>query len=750
MSTLLIVESPTKAKTISKFLGKDYTVLSSFGHIRDLPKSKLGVDVEHGFEPTYTVPTDSKKHVTELKKAAQAADDVLLATDEDREGEAIAWHVASVIGIKPEAAKRITFHEITRGAIEEAVAHPRALDLNLVNAQQARRILDRLVGYELSPFLWQKVRFGLSAGRVQSIAMRLIVERERERQAFTIEEYWSVDALYMKDAQEVPAKLTHINGKKLDKLDIKTGDEAQKIAEELRGASARVGQVEKKQQTKAAPAPFTTSTLQMDANTKLGFSAKQTMTLAQKLYETGRITYMRTDSLNLAEKFLADAQGYIAGTFGARYATGARRFKTKAKGAQEAHEAIRPTDAATAPEAIRSALEPREWKLYDLIWRRTMASQLPSAILERTSVDIAAASYTLRASGSTVVFDGFMKVYQATKEKLLPTLAQGDALETKDVAPNQHFTEPPSRYSDATLVKALEEFGIGRPSTYAPTISTIIDRGYVERDENKKLFPTEIAMIVNDLLVEHFQTIVDYEFTAKMEQQLDDVAEGEVAWGPMLAEFYKPFHENLEAKTKTLERSDIMPDRVLGNDPQTGLPVIAKTGRYGSFVQVGPYTEEDKKAKKPKPKSASLLKGMNIETITLEDALGCLSFPRALGTNADGQEILVAIGRFGPYVKAGEMSASIKEPHDPRSLTREQALELLKASSELKKKMAEPIATLGEDPHSGGTILVKHGRFGPYVTDGKTNVSVGKKTDPSALTREQAVELLAKKRAKKR
>lgn len=748
MKKLLIVESPTKAKTISKFLGKDYTVLSSFGHIRDLPKSKLGVDVEHGFEPTYTIPTDSKKHVTELKKAAKEADEVLLATDEDREGEAIAWHVASVIGIKPEAAKRITFHEITRSAIEQAVAHPRALDLNLVNAQQARRVLDRLVGYELSPFLWQKVRYGLSAGRVQSVAMRLIVERERERQAFKIDEYWTIDAMYAKGGADFPAKLTHIGEKKLDKLDIKTQAEAQQIAADLREAQASVTNVEKKEMTKAGPAPFTTSSLQIDANTKLGFSAKQTMAVAQKLYETGRITYMRTDSVNLAEKFLSESQAYIGATFGARYATGARRFKTKAKGAQEAHEAIRPTDVGATPDAMRGALEPREWKLYDLIWRRTVASQLPSAILERTSVDIGAKTYTLRATGSTVVFDGFMKVYQATKEKLLPVLSKGDALETKEVIPNQHFTEPPARYSDATLVKSLEEFGIGRPSTYAPTISTIIDRGYVERDENKKLFPTDVAFIVSDLLVQHFRNIVDYEFTAKMEKQLDDVAEGEVQWVPMLEEFYKPFHQNLETKTKTLDRSDIMPDRVLGNDPETGLPVIAKTGRYGAFVQIGEYTDEDKKAKKPKPKSASLLKGMNVESVTLENALACLSLPRTLGTDDQGDALTVAVGRFGPYVKAGDVYASIKEPFEPLTITREQAIGLIADSRELKKKMTEPIATLGTDPASGGTILIKHGRFGPYVTDGKTNASIGKKNDPSALTHEQAAQLLAKKRAR--
>jgi DNA topoisomerase-1 len=749
MSKLLIVESPTKAKTISKFLGKNYTVLSSFGHIRDLPKSKIGVDIERDFEPTYTIPTKSKSHVTELKQAAKRADEILLATDEDREGEAIAWHVATVLGIDPSDVRRITFHEITRDAIEQAVSHPRALDLNLVNAQQARRILDRLVGYELSPFLWQKVRYGLSAGRVQSVAMRLIVERERERMAFKIDEYWTVDALFEKQQTAFPAKIVQIGEKKLDKLDIKTETEAKKIVDDLSNAQTHVTGIEKKEMAKAPPVPFTTSTLQIDANTKLGFSAKQTMALAQKLYETGRITYMRTDSVNMAEKFLSEAQQFINAQFGSKYATGIKRYKTKSKGAQEAHEAIRPTDVSATPDQMKGALDPREAKLYELIWRRTLASQLPPAVLERTSVDLLAKQYLFRATGNTVVFDGFMKVYQAAKEKMLPTLAQGDEVNTKEIVPNQHFTEPSARYSDATLVKALEEFGIGRPSTYAPTISTIIDRGYVERDENKKLFPTDIAMIVTDLLVDHFKTIVDYEFTAKMEKDLDDVAEGSIDWVPMLKQFYGPFHQNLETKTKELSRENIMPDRVLGNDPESGLPVIAKTGRFGAFVQVGEYTKEDKKEKKPRPKSASLLKGMNIESVTLEQALACLSFPRSLGKTDEGKDVSVAIGRFGPYVKSGEVSASIKEPLEPLTITLDQAKELLATSAELKKKMAEPIAILGEDPTSKQEITLRHGRFGPYVTDGKTNASISKKMDPSTLTREQAVALLERKRSGK-
>jgi len=748
MNTLVIVESPTKAKTISKFLGKDFTVLSSFGHIRDLPKSKMGVDPEKNFEPTYLVPAQSKAHVTELKKAASHADEIMLATDEDREGEAIAWHVASVLGLDPATAKRITFHEITRSAIEAAIAHPRTLDLNLVNAQQARRILDRLVGYELSPFLWEKVRRGLSAGRVQSVAMRLVVERERERLAFTIDEFWTVDALFEKETMIFPAKLIQIGETKLEKLEIKTEKDAQKIVDDLNGASALVTDVNKKRVTKAPPTPFTTSALQIDANNKLGFSAKQTMMLAQKLYETGRITYMRTDSVNLADKFLEETQTFVKERYGATYATGQKKYQTKSKGAQEAHEAIRPTEVSADPLSYKETLEPREWKLYDLIWRRSVASQLPEAQLERTSVDLSAKHYLFRATGNSVVFDGFMKVYQATKEKFLPELAKDDAVKTNEIKPTQHFTEPPPRFSDATLVKILEEHGIGRPSTYAPTIGTIIERGYVDRDENKKLFPTDIALIVSDLLVEHFNTIVDYEFTAKLEQELDDIAEGTLAWVPMLSQFYKPFHENLQAKTKQLTREDIMPDRVLGNDPQTGIPVILKTGRFGSFVQIGEYTKEDKKEKKPKPKSASLLKGMNAESVTFEEAMACLSFPKNLGKTADGNDILVANGRFGPYVKAGEITASLKEPLTPLTLTHEQAIELLTQSAEMKKKMQIAIAELGEDPTSGGAIQVKDGRFGLYVTDGITNASLGKKLTLEELTREKAIDLLIKKRAR--
>jgi DNA topoisomerase-1 len=749
---LIIVESPTKAKTITKFLGREYRVLSSFGHIRDLPTKEIGVDVEHDFKPTYIIPPNSKPHVTELKKAAKDADEILFASDEDREGEAISWHVAEVLGIDPAKAKRITFHEITKSAIEHALANPRSIDQNLVDAQQARRILDRLVGYELSPFLWNKVRRGLSAGRVQSVAMRLVVDRERERMAFKIEEYWSIEAVCEKLGLDFPSKLVEIDGKKIavggsegagEKLEIKSEKEARAIVDAVSNKPLTVIDVVKKEVSKAPPQPFTTSSLQIDANNKLGMSAKQTMALAQQLYETGRITYMRTDSVNLADKFLDETQAFLASEFGKEYATGSKKYKTNKKGAQEAHEAIRPTDPAVKPESVRADLEPRLWKLYDLIWRRTIASQMPNAQVNQIRVDMDVEKHIFRANGSSILFDGYTKIYQATKEKFLPEMNKGDVIASKSIEPIQHFTEPPARYSDATLVKIMEEYGIGRPSTYAPTISTIIDRGYVDRDDNKKLFPTDIAMIVSDMLVAHFPQIVDYTFTAKLEKELDDVAEGELEYAPMLEQFYKPFHQNLVDKNKALTRDDVMPDRIIGTDPETGLDIIAKTGRFGAFVQVGPWSKEDQKAKTNKPKSASLLKGMNIESITLEDALKCLSLPRKLGVTKDGKTLTAAIGRFGPYVSDGKVFASIKEPLEAISITFEQAEELIA----MKAIAAIPIAELGEDPTTKGNIVIRTGRYGAYVTDGKTNASLGKTVDPLTLTHEEAVDILVKKRA---
>ncbi len=584
---LLIVESPTKAKTISKFVGKDYTVLSSFGHVRDLPKSKMGVDMEHDFRPDYIVPTKARKHVTALKKAAAKADEVYFATDEDREGEAISWHLAELLEVPTAEAKRITFHEITKGAIEKALEHPRALDMQLVDAQQARRILDRLVGYSLSPLLWKKIRRGLSAGRVQSVAVRLIVERERERRAFVQEEYWTIDAVFTKDGTEIAAELVSHNGKKLEKMDIKTAEDAQAIVDGLNGDTFTIHSIQKKRVKKAPPTPFTTSNLQIEANTKLGLSAKTTMQLAQGLYETGRITYMRTDSMNLSEQFLEQAKNYIGTAFGENYQLAEHRtFKTKSKGAQEAHEAIRPTDPTTTPESLAGELDPRALKLYTLIWRRTLATQMPEAELERTAMNIVASKTgdIFRANGSTIVFDGFMKVYRATKETLLPPLSEGDTVSNTSITPTQHFTEPPARYSDATLVKVMEEHGIGRPSTYAPTIATIVARGYVERDESRKLAPLAVAEDVVDLLKEHFPNIVDYEFTAGMENELDNIAEGKTAWVPMIRDFFTPFAESIKAKESTIEK---MVQPVIPTDEicdKCGKPMVIKIGRFGQFI----------------------------------------------------------------------------------------------------------------------------------------------------------------------
>ncbi|MFH1631869.1 MAG: type I DNA topoisomerase [bacterium] len=747
MSKLLIVESPTKAKTIKKFLGNQYEVISSFGHIRDLPRKEMGVDIKHGFTPEYVVPDDKKKHVTALKAAAKTADEIYLATDEDREGEAIAWHVAEILKINPDKAKRITFHEITKHAIEEALKNARHLSDDLIDAQQARRILDRLVGYELSPFLWKKVRRGLSAGRVQSVATRLIVERERERQSFKTDEYWTIEGMFQKGSSEFEGKLSTIDGKKLDKLEINNEDSATKIVGDLVDAEFTIESVEKKHASNKPPTPITTSILQQEANNKLGFGAKQTMTIAQKLYETGRITYMRTDSFNLAEKFLNEAQSFIGSTYGVAYAKGAQVYKTNKKGAQEAHEAIRPTDPAATPENLKGKLDAGQWKLYDLIWRRTLASQMPAAKIEKTAVDINAKKYTFRANGSIIVFDGYMKVYRSAKEKVLPELKEGDKVDAKSIEPIQHFTEPLARYSDATLVKALEEHGIGRPSTYAPTIQTIIDRGYVDRDDNKKLFPTDIAMIVTDLLVEHFSNIVDLEFTATMENTLDEIAEGKVEWVPMMEAFYGPFHQNLEDKTEELSREDVMPVRELGVDTKSGKEIIVRTGRFGPYIQLGEWSEEDRKEKINKPKMVSLTKGMTQESVTLEDALELIKLPREVGTLKDGTPITAQIGPYGPYLKAGKTNASMPEDEDLFTITEKRAREIIVDSAKLKKERETPIAELGADPESGGTILIKNGRYGPYVTDGKTNASVPKGTDPESVTLDDAIGLLIKKRA---
>jgi DNA topoisomerase-1 len=740
MAKLLIVESPTKAKTITKFLGKEYKVISSFGHIRDLPKKSTAVDVKHGFAPTYEVPDDKKDKVKALKDAAKGAD-VYLATDEDREGEAIAWHIAEVLKLDPATAKRITFHEITKAAIEHALEKTRTIDMRMVDAQQTRRILDRLVGYELSPLLWSKVQRGLSAGRVQSVAVRLVVERERERQAFKQEEYWTVEAALNAAGEEMTTKLVAIDDKKLDKLDLKTAADAEAVVTAVQDAKFIVASVEKKAATRKAPTPLTTSTLQQEAYNRLGMSAKQTMTLAQKLYETGKITYMRTDSLNLSEQFVAAAQDFAKKNFGAEYANGGVHYKTNKKGAQEAHEAIRPTDVQAAPETLRAELDPGMWKLYDLIWRRTVASQLPSAKIERTTIDFAANAHTFRANGSMVVFDGYMKVWRASEDKILPVLKAGDDCgKPTSVTPEQHFTEPPARYSDASLIKIMEEYGIGRPSTYAPTLATIEARGYVLRDDNKKLFPSDIAFVVIDLLKDHFPQIVNYEFTATMEKQLDDIAEGDENWQRVMKDFYDPFHKAIEEKGKVLTREAIMKNREIGIDPESKKMIIARNGRFGPFVQVGEAEGDEK------PKRASLEKTQTIDTLTLEQALKLLSLPRSVGKHVTGEEIIANVGRFGPYLKCGEVNITLPPEFHPATVTLEQAINLCTEGVAKKIKAMTPLAELGIDPETKTKILVKDGRYGAYITDGKTNVTIPKDRDPKSIITEEAIEMLAKKR----
>jgi DNA topoisomerase I len=756
MKTLVIVESPTKAKTISKFLGASYYVESSFGHVRDLPKSKMGIDIEGGtFEPTYTIAKDKSKQVKKLKDLAAKSDEIIFATDEDREGEAISWHLAHILKIKPENAKRIVFHEITKHAIEEALKNPRTIDQKLVDAQQARRVLDRLVGYELSPFLWKKVARGLSAGRVQSVAVRLTVEREREIRAFVPEEYWTLEGLFQDKKTSFPepmlAKLHAIDNKSLKKLDIKNKPSMDTILADLKNVSYTIFKIEQKEQKRTPSAAFITSSLQQAANNVYGFSAKQTMRLAQQLYEgiaigeedaTGLITYMRTDSTNLSEKFLTETNQFVATKYGDKYTLDKpREFKKKTKGAQEAHEAIRPTDPTRTPESIKDHLDERQFKLYSLIWKRAVATQITDALLNKTAVDITTKQYTFRATGQTCLFDGWLVLYpEKITHEMLPELVEGQALVCDELKPEQHFTKPPARYSDATLVKALEERGIGRPSTYAPTIGTIEARNYVERLEDKRLKPTDIAMVVTDMLVEHFLDIANYDFTALMEQNLDDIAAGEIDWKPIISTFYHPFHDNLVKKEEELSREDVLQVREVGIDPSSKKPIFARIGRYGPFVQLGDKEDEEK------PIFASLGVGQSIDTVTLEEALHLLSLPKIIGQTEEGEDMKVAIGRFGPYVQIGKVYYSIKED-DPYTITFERAKEIVKDEKEKKAKAL--IASF-----ENGAIEIREGRYGPYIkaVEEKINAKIPKDTDPKDLALEMCKELIeeAKKKPKRK
>lgn len=749
---LVIVESPTKAKTLARYLGKEFEIKSSFGHIRDLPKKGIGVDIEHGFAPTYEVSPDKQRVAAELRRAAKGAN-VWLASDPDREGEAIAWHITQVLGLDPKDTKRIVFHEFTEPALKEAMANPQTVDMKLVDSQQARRILDRLVGYELSPVLWKKVRTGLSAGRVQSVAVRLIVEREREIRAFMASSSFRLTALFDAKGSELPAELDH---------KITDDKEARKFLESLVGSSFKVEAVEQKPGAKSPSAPFTTSTLQQESARRMGYSVRQTMSLAQRLYESGHITYMRTDSTNLSPIAINAAKDYITKNYGAEYWQ-VRQYKTKTKSAQEAHEAIRPSHL----DVQSAGNDAQQKKLYELIWRRTIASQMAAAAVEKTEIKVAISDQPSKfiASGEVVTFDGFLKVYGGSREdRLLPPLSVGQALPLSGAQAEETFTKPPARYSEASLVRRLEELGIGRPSTYAPTIGTIQDRGYIEKKDlegeeraikllslggskvsesskttmvgadRAKLVPTSVAEVVTDFLVKHFVDIVDYDFTAKAEAEFDDIAQGKSQWQTVLENFYKQFHP-LVKKSEKVDRADAAQARELGKDPKSGKPVVVRYGRYGPVLQLGNAENKEEKVV-----FAPLPKGTTLDDITLDKALPMFELPRVVGTTAGGEEITASIGRFGPYLKLGKKFVSLKE-HDPLTISETQAREVIEASNKLAAERT--VANFGK-------LKILRGPYGPYITDGKKNARIAKEVDPTKLTEKEAAEMLAKAPSKGR
>jgi DNA topoisomerase-1 len=757
---LLIVESPAKATTINRYLGDDFIVLASYGHIRDLPSKDGAVDTENNFAMHYELSEDSKKHVNRILKEAKAAENVYLATDLDREGEAISWHLYEILREKGLTEGRhfyrVEFSEITKKAIQEAVDNPRDLSMDLVNAQQARRALDHLVGFSLSPLLWRKIKTGLSAGRVQSPALRLVVAREREREAFEPQEYWSIEADLKKGEFAFLGRLAKLDDSTFDKFDINNGDRANAVRQQLldhaRG-KLTVSRVKKSERKRNPAAPFITSTLQMDASRKLGFSAQRTMRAAQGLYEgveidgetQGLITYMRTDSVILSNDALADLRGQIKRQFGDDYLPdGPRQFKSKSKNAQEAHEAIRPTSAALTPERARKYLREDQARLYELIWRRSLASQMMPARLEQVSVEFDCGAGVFRATGSVVTFPGFLAAYEESKtddgkgeeqEERLPPLAEGDEVQLVDVRADQHFTQPPPRYSEATLVKALEDYGIGRPSTYASIIQTLKNRHYVDVDA-RRLSPTDTGRVVERFLGEHFDDYVDYDFTAKLEDSLDEVSRGERDWIPLLQEFWKPFHERVEEKFETVDRDEARQARVLGDDPKTGRPVSVRLGRYGPHVMIGTRDDEEK------PVFAGLRPGQSLETIELEEALELFKLPRDLGVTVEGDEVAAGIGRFGPYIRYGNKFVSLKDI-DPHDVTLEQALELIAA-----KKQADLDKILVE--FDGTDIQILKGRWGPFITDGDKNVRIPKDREPDSYTREECEQLLAAAPEKKK
>ncbi|MGY0504780.1 DNA topoisomerase I [Luteimonas sp. e5] len=753
---LLIVESPAKARTINKYLGKDFTVLASYGHVRDLVPKEGAVDPEHGFRMRYDLIEKNEKHVGAIARAAKTADEIYLATDPDREGEAISWHIAEILAerglLKDKPLHRVVFTEITPRAIREAMANPRTISSDLVDAQQARRALDYLVGFNLSPVLWRKVQRGLSAGRVQSPALRMIVEREEEIEAFKAREYWSIEAACAHPSQHFSAKLVKLDGRKFEQFTITDGDAAEAARERITSAAQgrlHVTDVTSKERKRRPAPPFTTSTLQQEAARKLGFTTRKTMQVAQKLYEgialgeegtVGLISYMRTDSVTLSQDALGEIRDVIARDYGtASLPDKPNIYTTRSKNAQEAHEAVRPTSALRTPAQVARFLGDDERRLYELIWKRAVASQMVPATLNTLSVELAAGSeHAFRATGTTVVFPGFLAVYEEGKDqkgaddddegRKLPAMKPGENVPLDRVDASQHFTQPPPRFTEASLVKALEEYGIGRPSTYASIIQTLLFRKYVEL-EGRAFRPTDVGRAVSKFLSSHFTRYVDYDFTANMEDELDAISRGEEDWIPLMEKFWGPFKQLVDDKTESLDRTDAGSARELGTDPASGKPVSARIGRYGPMVQIGTVEDEEK------PRFASLQPGMSIYSITLEQALKLFEMPRKLG-QSNGEEVSVGIGRFGPFAKRGSTYASLKKEDDPYTIDFERAVALIEEKEEIARNR---IILQWE----GSDVQVLNGRFGPYISDGAMNGKIPKDRDPKTLTLEEATQLLA-------
>ncbi len=752
-TNLVIVESPAKAKTIEKYLGKDFQVLASYGHVRDLVPKEGAVDTESDFAMKYAVIERNEKHVNAIGRALKKADALYLATDPDREGEAISWHLYEILRerglLGDKGVHRVVFYEITRNAVNEAIANPRDLSSELVNAQQARRALDYLVGFNLSPLLWRKIRPGLSAGRVQSPALRMIVERELEIEAFKPREYWSIEADVAKDGTQFVARLVEYGGEKVKQFTFTSEAQSREVESTLQSSAAgnlTVSSIEKKQRKRRAAPPFTTSTLQQEASRKLRFGAQRTMRVAQRLYEgidtgegaEGLITYMRTDSVALAGEAVSELREVIGRRFGAENVPEKPNFfRTKAKNAQEAHEAIRPTSAARTPESLKGHIADDQLKLYTLIWQRTVACQMVPAVYDTVTLDLLAGPdgekrHRLRANGSVLVKPGFLKAYHGTDkgedgDRILPAMKEGEQIELLKIRPEQHFTEPPPRYSEASLVKALEEYGIGRPSTYANIISTLINREYVEL-ESRRFRPTDVGKIVNGFLTDHFARYVDYEFTARLEDDLDAVSRGEKEWIPLMRGFWSPFKKLVTDKDKSVTREEVARSRELGSDEKTGKPVSVRMGRFGPFVQIGSKYDDEK------PRFAGMRPGQKMDEITLADAMELFKLPRALGATPEGEKVSASIGRFGPYVKYGSKFASIKND-DPYTITLERALEVI-----AEKKEADANRLILDFPDD--EIQVLRGRYGPYITDKSKNARVPKDREPESLTLAECKKLL--------